>query len=44
MIFMNIKMTEFNKNKLKNLGINWQNPIAGPSAALAVDVAANGAR
>ena len=41
MIFMNIKMTEFNKNKLKNLGINWQNPIAGPSAALAVDVAAN---
>ena len=41
MIFMNIKMTEFNKNKLKNLGINWQNPIAGPSAAFAVDVAAN---
>jgi len=41
MIFMNIKMTEFNKNKLKNLGINWQNPIAGPAAGLAVDVAAN---
>ncbi len=41
MIFMNVKITEFNKNKLTNLGINWDNPIAGPSAALAVDVAAN---
>jgi len=41
MIFMNVKFTEFNKNKLKNLGINWSNPIAGPAAALAVDTAAN---
>lgn len=41
MIFMNIKMTEFNKNKLKNLGINWTNPIAGPSAAFAIDGVAN---
>ncbi|MFT4564837.1 MAG: pilus assembly protein CpaC [Gammaproteobacteria bacterium] len=41
MIFMNVKITEFNKNKLTNLGINWDNPIAGPSAAFAVDVAAN---
>ena len=41
MIFMNIKMTEFNKNKLKNLGINWTNPIAGPSVAFASDVDGN---
>ncbi len=41
MIFINIKITEFNKSKLTNLGINWDNPIAGPSAALAVDVVAN---
>lgn len=41
MIYMNVKITEFNKNKLTNLGINWDNPIAGPSAAFAVDVAAN---
>jgi len=41
MIFMNIKMTEFNKNKLTNLGINWSNPIAGPSAAVAADTVVN---
>lgn len=41
MVFMNVKITEFNKNKLDSLGIDWDNPISGPSAALAVDVAAN---
>ncbi len=41
MVFMNVKITEFNKSKLENLGIDWDNPISGPSAAFAVDVAAN---
>lgn len=41
MIYMNVKITEFNKNKLTNLGINWDNPIAGPSAGLVADVVTN---
>jgi len=41
MIFMNVKSTEFNKNKLTNLGINWDNPVAGPSAGLVADVVTN---
>lgn len=41
MIFINIKMTEFNKRKLKNLGINWSNPIAGPALGFAADLDGN---
>lgn len=41
MVFMNVKITEFNTNKLQDLGIEWSNPIAGPSAGLAVDPANN---
>ena len=41
MVIMNIKITEFNKNYLENLGINWDTTIAGPAAALALDGAVN---
>ena len=41
MVFMNIKITEFNKNYLENLGINWDNPISGPAAAFALDASTN---
>ena len=41
MVNMNIKITEFNKNYLENLGINWDTTIAGPAAALALDGATN---
>ncbi len=35
MIYMNVKITEFNTNRLKNLGIDWSNPINGPSIGYA---------
>jgi pilus assembly protein CpaC len=41
MVLMNVKFTEFNKSKLQNLGIDWSNPIAGPSAAFAYDAVGN---
>jgi len=41
MVIMNIKFTEFNKNYLETLGINWDTTIAGPAAALALDGANN---
>jgi pilus assembly protein CpaC len=41
MVLMNIKITEFNKNYSDTLGIAWQNQIAGPSAAFALDGASN---
>lgn len=41
MVFMNIKITEFNKNYLETLGIQWDNPISGPAAAVALDLADN---
>ncbi len=41
MVLMNIKITEFNKNYSDTLGIAWQNQIAGPSAAFALDGATN---
>jgi pilus assembly protein CpaC len=41
MVIMNIKITEFNKNYLENLGINWTTSVAGPAAALALDGAYN---
>ena len=41
MVLMNIKITEFNKNYLKNLGIQWDTTVAGPAAGLAFDGATN---
>jgi len=41
MVLMNIKITEFNKNYSDTLGIAWQNSVAGPSAAFALDGATN---
>ena len=41
MIFMHVTFTEFDKTKLTNLGINWDNPIAGPSAGVVADVVTN---
>ncbi len=35
MVLMNIKITEFAKNYLDSLGINWQTTIAGPTAGFA---------
>lgn len=43
MVFMNIKITEFNKNFLENLGIQWDSSIAGPSAGFAFDAVRNDA-
>lgn len=37
MIFMNVKITEFGNNALKNLGIDWSTTFAGPQAAYARD-------
>jgi pilus assembly protein CpaC len=41
MVLMNIKITEFNKNYSDTLGIAWQNSVAGPAAAFALDGATN---
>ncbi len=41
MIYINVKITEFNKNFLENLGILWDTTVAGPAAALALDGATN---
>ena len=41
MVFMNIKITEFNKNFLRNLGIQWDTTVAGPAAAYALDLVTN---
>jgi len=30
MVYMNVQITEFNTNKLRNIGINWQTSFAGP--------------
>lgn len=35
MVSMDLKLTEFNTRVLHEIGINWQDVIAGPSAALA---------
>lgn len=37
MIYMNVKITEFNTTKLTELGINWADFINGPSAGLLAD-------
>lgn len=41
MVFMNVKITEFNTNKIQDLGIEWSNPIAGPTAGFVGDAATN---
>ncbi|HTT07936.1 MAG TPA: pilus assembly protein N-terminal domain-containing protein [Gammaproteobacteria bacterium] len=41
MVYMDVKITEFNTNALETLGIDWDNPINGPSAGFAADVASN---
>jgi len=41
MVLMNIKITEFNKNYLQNLGIAWDTTVAGPSAGFAISAADN---
>lgn len=41
MVYMDVKITEFNTDKLQSLGIDWSDAVAGPSAALAVDSPTN---
>jgi pilus assembly protein CpaC len=41
MVIMNIKFTDFNKNFLENLGIQWDASVAGPAAGFAFDAARN---
>jgi len=41
MVLMNIKITEFNKDYLDTLGIEWDSTVAGPAAAVGFDVANN---
>lgn len=41
MVLMNIKITEFNKNYLQTLGIEWDSAIAGPAAGLALSAESN---
>ena len=44
MVLVNIKITEFNKNLLDQLGINWTTDFAGPSAAFASELINNQAQ
>lgn len=41
MIYMNLKITEFNTNKLTEIGVNWADSVAGPSAGLVGDLSRN---
>ncbi len=41
MVFMNVKITEFNRNFLENLGIQWNQVVNGPNAAFAWDAVGN---
>ena len=41
MVLMNIKITEFNKNYLQTLGIEWDTAVAGPAAGLALSAVDN---
>lgn len=41
MVYMDVKITEFNISKLKQLGVNWSDAIAGPSVGVAYDAADN---
>ncbi len=44
MIYMRVKITEFNTNRLEELGINWTNKINGPALGLANEFATQNAR
>ena len=37
MIYMDVRITEFNTDKLQQLGINWSDSVAGPTAGIVVD-------
>lgn len=41
MVYMDVKITEFNISKLRQLGINWSDSINGPQAALVYDAEDN---
>ncbi len=41
MIYMNVKITEFNTSKLTELGINWADFVNGPSAGVLVEPVTN---
>ena len=41
MIYMNVKITEFNTSKLTELGIDWDSQINGPSAGFLTDAVSN---
>ncbi len=41
MVLMSIKITEFNKNYLETLGIEWDSAVAGPAAAVAFSAKSN---
>jgi len=41
MIYMDVRITEFSTNKLEDLGIDWSNPIAGPSAGVVANAEQN---
>ncbi len=43
MILMDIKVVEFNKQRLRDLGVRWDAGSAGPNAGVAGDIARNGA-
>lgn len=42
MVLMNIKITEFNKNYLDSIGIDWDTAISGPSAGVSALFARGG--
>lgn len=42
MVELDVQVVNFSKSALKNLGINWQQSIIGPSAGLVGDIANNG--
>jgi pilus assembly protein CpaC len=41
MVSMSVKITEFNTNKLTELGINWADAVSGPSAGVGWNAIAN---
>jgi pilus assembly protein CpaC len=43
MIHFDVKIVEFRRSKLRELGIRWRDAIAGPTARVAADVASNAA-
>ncbi len=41
MVYMDVKITEFNISKLRQLGIDWSDAVAGPSAGVVADAVDN---